>query len=487
MANFYTPPKPIIVFFVDGFGIGPNTKNNSVALANTPNLDSLWDKYSSTQITHNVDNDLEQGRIEYNYQNLVNGSTITTISERVGNSIKNETFKDNPILAESVDFIRDTHSDLHVVSKLSDKLDIKVIEEILKKALKEGISGDKVYIHLLLEDFTKFDAFDLIKKLDNITDKIGVGHIASIGGQSSLEHSKLDKYLQLLEGEEYSEFSTWEKGYTNMFKMNQILAPFVIKGKEDNFEPIKEYDSVIILNRDARSFIELINRFGQEGVAKSINLTSLTNASLEDVQNVMFPMEIIQDSLNNAISRNRLKQTKIVREDYLAKFLCPSSNEAHNSIQDENRIVMGIDYIGQSEKYFNDLFLLISQTIDKNQDIIFVHIPLILDAINNSDIDGAIGALELFDKYIMGLWTEIESIGGCMIFTSTMNGAEDFSDQMNSELTQKSNLPFLLVDSKLQKMKLRKGEIVDISPTLLHILGLSKPITMTGSSLYNLK
>jgi 2,3-bisphosphoglycerate-independent phosphoglycerate mutase len=44
-------------------------------------------------------------------------------------------------------------------------------------------------------------------------------------------------------------------------------------------------------------------------------------------------------------------------------------------------------------------------------------------------------------------------------------------------------VPFILVDDARKGVRLRPGILADIAPTILEILGLPKPIEMTGSSL----
>ncbi|MDY0301172.1 MAG: hypothetical protein RBQ99_06260, partial [Trichlorobacter sp.] len=42
--------KPLILMILDGWGINPQKDNNAVALADTPNLDSLLAAYPATTI-----------------------------------------------------------------------------------------------------------------------------------------------------------------------------------------------------------------------------------------------------------------------------------------------------------------------------------------------------------------------------------------------------------------------------------------------------
>ena len=41
---------PLVLIVMDGWGIAPPGPGNAVSLANTPNVDALWQKYPHTQL-----------------------------------------------------------------------------------------------------------------------------------------------------------------------------------------------------------------------------------------------------------------------------------------------------------------------------------------------------------------------------------------------------------------------------------------------------
>jgi bisphosphoglycerate-independent phosphoglycerate mutase (AlkP superfamily) len=360
---------------------------------------------------------------------------------------------------------------------------LDVISELLNKSLKVGISGYKVFLHILIEDYSKFERFDLLNRLDLLTDKIGCGHIASVSGVSVLEEKRLDRFLDVLSGKNKNNYNRWESGYTQEFRLNRQLNTFTVNGKEDRFESVHEFDSVFVVNKQASLFERFIELFNLNEDFSNVELTSLTHTSIDEVQNIMFPTEILQANLQDIISSKNLSQQKIVREDFLSTFLQQNIKSPNKTIKDEKTIVMRLEYKDFFENYFNDLFMLTTQSIHQGTDLIYIHIPYLLDAIESSDIDLAINCLNIFDVGIGGLWKEIEAVGGSIIITSVMNGVEDMSENSNSVLDKYNTLPFMLLDPKLRKTKLRKGDIIDITPTLLHLLGIPKPSNMLGQSL----
>jgi 2,3-bisphosphoglycerate-independent phosphoglycerate mutase len=479
MVKFYTPSKPIVIFFLDGFGISPNTQDNPISLASTPNLDSFWENFASSEIESFVQKD----NLLASYEALITGMYIPSIEQRVHSSITNKTFRSNPVAISTIDKAKEFGSNIHIISILDNELDLDVISELLNKSLKVGISGYKVFLHILIEDYSKFERFDLLNRLDLLTDKIGCGHIASVSGVSVLEEKRLDRFLDVLSGKNKNNYNRWESGYTQEFRLNRQLNTFTVNGKEDRFESVHEFDSVFVVNKQASLFERFIELFNLNEDFSNVELTSLTHTSIDEVQNIMFPTEILQANLQDIISSKNLSQQKIVREDFLSTFLQQNIKSPNKTIKDEKTIVMRLEYKDFFENYFNDLFMLTTQSIHQGTDLIYIHIPYLLDAIESSDIDLAINCLNIFDVGIGGLWKEIEAVGGSIIITSVMNGVEDMSENSNSVLDKYNTLPFMLLDPKLRKTKLRKGDIIDITPTLLHLLGIPKPSNMLGQSL----
>lgn len=44
----YSPMPAILLMVLDGWGINPRREGNAIALARTPNMDELWNRYPHT-------------------------------------------------------------------------------------------------------------------------------------------------------------------------------------------------------------------------------------------------------------------------------------------------------------------------------------------------------------------------------------------------------------------------------------------------------
>jgi len=98
----------------------------------------------------------------------------------------------------------------------------------------------------------------------------------------------------------------------------------------------------------------------------------------------------------------------------------------------------------------------------------------------------AIRAVEAIDNCLGKIVPEFQKKGGAVIITADHGNAEEMEDPETGEpqTAHTTNpVPLLYVNDNF-KGKLRDGgALEDIAPTILGILGIQKPVEMTGSDL----
>jgi 2,3-bisphosphoglycerate-independent phosphoglycerate mutase len=91
------------------------------------------------------------------------------------------------------------------------------------------------------------------------------------------------------------------------------------------------------------------------------------------------------------------------------------------------------------------------------------------------------------DTCLGSIVEKIEEIGGVAIFTSDHGNVEEMADLLTGEPNHAHTInpvPFHLIDANATATKLRaNGALEDVAPTILGILGLKKPMEMTGRDL----
>ena len=97
----------------------------------------------------------------------------------------------------------------------------------------------------------------------------------------------------------------------------------------------------------------------------------------------------------------------------------------------------------------------------------------------------AVRAIEAVDACVGMLVEKARAKGGRVIITADHGNAETMVDENGGPHTAHTTdrVPLILVDDTRIGARLRAGILADIAPTILEILGLSKPAEMTGQSL----
>src|SRR5439155_19906441 len=105
---------------------------------------------------------------------------------------------------------------------------------------------------------------------------------------------------------------------------------------------------------------------------------------------------------------------------------------------------------------------------------------------HTGDLAAAIKAVEAVDRCLGRLDQAIRRTGGVMLITADHGNAETMRDPKTGAAHTAHTLnrvPGLLVNAPPAIASLKEGELADIAPTLLRLLGLAQPAAMTGHSL----
>jgi len=105
---------------------------------------------------------------------------------------------------------------------------------------------------------------------------------------------------------------------------------------------------------------------------------------------------------------------------------------------------------------------------------------------HTGDLDAAIKAVAAVDRCLGRLDKAIRQAGGTMLITADHGNAETMRDHLTGVAHTAHTLnrvPVLLVNAPPDVAGLADGELADIAPTLLQLLGLPQPADMTGHSL----
>ena len=102
--------QPLLLMILDGWGIAPAGQYNAAALAKTPNLDALFDKYPHTRLSCSGAAvglpDGQMGNSEVGHLNIGAGRIVYQELTRITKAIKDGDFFENTILSKAMQTVK---------------------------------------------------------------------------------------------------------------------------------------------------------------------------------------------------------------------------------------------------------------------------------------------------------------------------------------------------------------------------------------------
>lgn len=497
--------RPVVLMILDGFGLSARTEGNAIASARTPNLDHLFSGYPhSTLEASGMSVGLPEGQMgnsEVGHLNIGAGRIVYQDLTRITKSIIDGDFSRNPVLLEAISNARTKDSSLHLMGLLSDggvHSHNRHLYAILELAKKQGVK--KVFVHAFLDgrDVGPKSALTFIADAEIKMKELG-GEFATISGRYfSMDRDKrwdrvekaYDAMTSGIGEKARSARVAIEKAYERG-ETDEFVTPAVIG---DNIHVISNNDSVIFFNfrsdrarEITRTFIDRDFKEFRRKNYPNTHFVCLTQYDETFNVPVIFPSESMKNILGDVLSSHHLKQLRIAETEKYAHVTFFFNGGRETPVKGEERILVpspGVaTYDIQPEMSAFPVTDEAVKAISSGKfDIIILNFAN-PDMVGHTGVfDAAVRAVEAVDKCIGILFEKVRTSGGLLVLTADHGNAEQMLDEKGGIHTAHTcdKVPFLVCDPKLS---VKDGILADIAPTLLEIMGIEKPVEMTGKSL----
>ncbi|MBN1615562.1 MAG: alkaline phosphatase family protein [Deltaproteobacteria bacterium] len=282
---------------------------------------------------------------------------------------------------------------------------------------------------------------------------------------------------------------------------DETMEPLVLYGSDDRpLGRISPGDGVIFYNIRGEREIELTRSLTEEGfqpfaVQEPLQLSFATMIEYDRGLNVRvaFPSEgAIGDTLSEVISRHGLGQVKITEAEkavHVGYFL---NGKRNGPFPGEERIIVptrkDVAFFDEAPEMSIEAIreAVVAQIHDSSRRFIFVNFPNV-DVVGHIENEGAIiRAVEAVDREA-GLVIEEALRENLSVIVTADHGTVErwlYPDGAVDTGHTDSPVPFVLVCPEAEGVTLHgSGELTDVAPTVLALLGLPKPDSMTGRSL----
>lgn len=507
--------KPTVLMILDGYGLNDKTEGNAVAAANTPVLRKLMAEYPfvkgyASGLAVGLP-DGQMGNSEVGHLNMGAGRIVYQELTRITKSIQDGDFFENAALISAIECCKKNNSKLHVFGLLSDggvhshNTHLYAILELAKKQ-----NFDNVYVHAFLDgrDTAPTSGKGFVEALEDKMKEIGVGKIASVMGRyyAMDRDNRWDRVelaynaMVLAQGESAeSAVDAVQKSYDDG-KNDEFVLPTVIKEAGQARATIAENDSVIFFNFRPDRAREITRTFCDEqfdGFKRANGFMKLTFVCFTDYDNtianktVAFDKVALTNTFGEFLAANGKTQARIAETEKYAHvtFFFNGGVEVPN--EGEERILVKSPKVAtydlQPEMSAYEVSdKLVDAITSQKYDVIVVNFAN-PDMVGHTGIENAAEkAVEAVDKCVGEAYEALLSVDGQMFICADHGNAEQLIDYVTGEAftAHTTNpVPFILVNYDPAYTLAEGGCLADIAPTMIEMMGMTKPAEMTGKSL----
>lgn len=500
--------KKTVLVILDGFGLGENNKEtNAIYKAHTPFLDKLIDKYGMAKLKASEEAvgiaKGQFGNSEIGHMTIGAGQTIYGIGEFATKLIDENKFEE---YLSSQKWVQEEIKNPDRVLQLcglyssggvhSNKKHMDAMIRFFEKYNK------KISLHLFSDgrDTNKFVFLEDVKELTSWISKNT--WISSIGGRYyGMDRDKRWERTNIAYKAIVDELPT------KMDVISYIENQYAI-GNDDEFiypvsfvkegYEIKQGQTLCFLNFRADRIRQIFHKFKKTDLYdeslcefSELNIVSICEYSNVKSDEIIFEKIYVKDTLGSLLIENKVRQLRIAETEKYAHvtFFFDGGKEIINDLQTHVLVPSPLinTYDLQPEMSAEIITSKILVAVD-DFDVCVVNYANADMVGHTGNFEATVKAIEFLDKQLERLYnTIVLQYDGNLLITADHGNADCMA---RGDVVVKTHslapVPFIVASNHFL-LKEHAGTLQDIAPTILYILNINKPTTMTGKNLVNIK
>lgn len=504
--------KKVLLAILDGWGLAKNPEVCAITKANTPFMDSCYQKFPNTQLeASGLSVGLPNGQIgnsEVGHMNLGAGRVVYQNLTRLNLAVENGTLGKEKPLQEAFLYAKKRGKRVHFLGLLSDggvHSHISHLEALLDEAKEIGL--EQVFVHAFTDgrDCDPRKGKFFVKQIQEYLSKT-TGKLATITGRffAMDRDERWDRvrktYDALVRGignKSQNALQSIEESYQKKV-LDEFIEPIIMTDENGNpVGNIQEGDVVIFYNFRTDRGRELTKVLSQQDFPDyemyqlDLYFVTMTNYD-RNFQNikVVFDEEVIDETLGEVLEKEGKTQIRIAETEKYPHVTFFFSGGREAEFKNEKRILCPSPrevktYDLKPEMSAYDIKNAIIPEL-KKQEADFVCLNFANpDMVGHTGVfDAAVKACEVVDECIKEVATTAYE-NGYVVLILADHGNSDYmiNEDGTPNTNHTTNLVPLIVMDRDKEWKLEKGKLGDIAPTILKIMGIKVPEKMTGNVL----
>lgn len=496
------------LIILDGWGLGDKSLSDAIHNANTPFMDSIVKKYPSTTLTtFGEDVGLPPGQMgnsEVGHLNIGAGRVVYQQLMLINRAFANGDIHENSVLKDLVWKAQSGNKRIHLGGLVSDG-GVHASLEHLKGLISyfKAFPDIEVFIHCFMDgrDTDPHSGIGFLKDLMGHIEGTNAKIATVIGRYYAMDRDlrweRVRKAYDLLvygTGEKTKDVLSSVQSHYDQGISDEFMEPLVV----DEDSKLKSGDVFFCFNYRTDRGRQITRVLCQEDMPEhgmhTIPLHYYTMTSYdENYKNVevLFNTNEIRMTMGEYLASKGLKQVRAAETEKYPHVTFFFSGGEEREFAGEKRILVNSPKVAtydlQPEMSAPELTENLLLEFEAAETDFFCINFANTDMVGHTGVYSAIvRAAETVDACLKQLVDKGLEKGYSFLVIADHGNADYALNPDNTPNTAHSvnPVPCVLVSKELAGVNLHPGKLADVAPTLLKMMGLDKPIEMTGNALY---
>ncbi len=500
------PRRPVVLIILDGFGGNPNKADNAVILADTPRLDEYFSRYSHTLISASGRAvglpDGQMGNSEVGHIIMGCGALVRQDLVHIDDEIENRAFFSNEVLLAAADAAAAAQRPIHLMGLVSDGGVHSHVRHLLALIRLCHKRGARPLLHMITDgrDTPPRSARDYLPDVAAALERAG-GAIATVSGR----YYAMDRDNRWGRTE-----SAWTAMVENEGRRaesaREAIETSYAEGQDDEFIvptvlpdalPFEAGEQAIFFNfrKDRpRQLVSALIRDDFEhfdrGDFAPITVTCFGEYDQWFNMPYAFHREKPQVTLSDVISHNGLRQFHCAETEKYAHVTYFFNGGRSDTLPGEKHQIVPSPKVAtydlKPEMSAPEVADAVIEAINRERYAFIVVNFANGDMVGHTAVrEAIIEAVEVLDREAGRVMDAAAAKDYSVILTADHGNCDEMIDPATGGAQTQHTVypvPCLIVDKQPWRLS-SQGGLANISPTVLHLMGLAKPDEMTAKSL----
>lgn len=504
--------KPVMLLILDGWGYRNTiTADNAIEQGHTPNWHGLLKTCPHCFVeTSGYDVGLPEGQMgnsEVGHTNLGAGRVVMQDLPKIDLAIKDGSLEKNPVLCELIAKLKETKGACHLMGLMSPggvhshQRHIEAVCAILQK------NGIPTNVHAFLDgrDTPPQSAKGFLADFENNIKDMPEVKVATISGRFyAMDRDKrwdrVEKAYNNIVLADGKRFTTADEAITASYNEG-VTDEFVIPAIIGDYSGAKDGDAVLMINFRADRAREILyalgdkefNGFERKKIVNFAELVGMVEYSVDHnrFMKTIFAPESLKNIFGEVVANHGLTQLRIAETEKYAHVTFFFNGGEEKEFKGEDRILINSPKVAtydlKPEMSVYEVTNALTDVIEKKKyDVIICNFAN-GDMVGHTGImDAALKAVAAVDDCLGKVMKAIKDVDGVLLVTADHGNVEKMVDEKTGEpytAHTVGKVQAVLYNAEPPVKGLEDGRLADISPTLLDLMQIEKPVEMTGHSL----